>query len=446
MQRFDQSTGALPCRFTGYRRQCQQVVSEFCRSTTATVPRSHSSQDPSSQVRSARSMSYTRSLEDAEGRSGTVVVVRAGNYKKSLNDEEPAFRSLCRLYNCSFTELCIENNLDETTPVIKCTVQFLLTDPPYNVRRLRGAPNSDYDVLTPDDMKTVVDVAATLLRPGGHAVIFCTVQQFAIWYKLFCSHKTPDEEARSAAAPTFMVDAGPLIFTDHASRHRTNPAHKSCSLADAADLAIHLKKNGLRLEEEETMVSYQNFGYVRSSFSACKNVIDQVMGPAPGERIFASSSPDGTGSRRLLRPEQKQIALLMELVSRFFQPGNIVVDLFQVLFLVLLLVFVFPSTGCLSAAKRTPGALRSLMLASLMSLPLQPLKAVRTSSTSSRLKNKLRESSRLQPCTALRVCLLPEETRTACCRTAFPRTNSSLQKFFESCRLCGETPAFLHLT
>lgn len=82
-----------------------------------------------------------------------------------------------------------------------------------------------------------------------------------------------------------------------------------------------MKRNGLSFAEEETMVNYQNFGFVQSSYPAYRNVIDNIRAPEPSEIIRINR-------RKFLRPQQKPILLLKELISRFSQPGDFVVDLF----------------------------------------------------------------------------------------------------------------------
>ena len=87
-----------------------------------------------------------------------------------------------------------------------------------------------------------------------------------------------------------------------------------------AEMAVHIKKNGLSYDREKEMVNYKPFGYVNSRHSAMKNTIDNVPGLSPNERI---PHPTQSGP---LRAEQKSVELLKELISRFSQPGDTVVD------------------------------------------------------------------------------------------------------------------------
>lgn len=83
-------------------------------------------------------------------------------------------------YRCSFVSQ-IENHLavggDQP---IEESVQLVLTDPAYNCRRKGGDENASHDVLAETNMKEEVRIIANILRKGGHAHLFCSVQQFNI--------------------------------------------------------------------------------------------------------------------------------------------------------------------------------------------------------------------------------------------------------------------------
>lgn len=219
--------------------------------------------------------------------------------------------SIAALYNCSY-EALLETHNESTGVDLTEQVQLVLTDPPYNVL------SAKHDRLPDTEMPQVVETIAQLLRPGGHVVLFCTAQQWSKWATLFTEY---DPRTSGAPRPFFNVDKVPMIFTNHPSFNKTSPHRKSCSLNSAGEFAVHAKRNGLPFKEEEKMVNYINFGYVQSSFPAYRNVIDNIRAPEPGEIIKSKSS-------KFLRTEQKPIALLKELISRFSQPRDFVVDLF----------------------------------------------------------------------------------------------------------------------
>jgi len=57
------------------------------------------------------------------------------------------------------------------------TVQVVVTDPPYDTRRLAGQENAEHDVLTEQDVLDAVEQFCILPRPGGHVLIFFFMQQ-----------------------------------------------------------------------------------------------------------------------------------------------------------------------------------------------------------------------------------------------------------------------------
>ena len=96
------------------------------------------------------------------------------------------------------------------------------------------------------------------------------------------------------------------------------------------------------------MVNYKNFNYVASTYPAYRNVIDNCKGPLPSESIRVQKS-DNSGTANL-RSEQKPLSVLKELISRFFQPVAMVVDLFSGTFATALACFDLPKhcqfVGC----------------------------------------------------------------------------------------------------
>jgi len=100
---------------------------------------------------------------------------------------------------------------------------------------------------------------------------------------------------------------------------------KTTSLYRSSEFAVHVAKKGLKKEYACAPVDYSNFKYISSTHYSHVNVIDDVprldVGNASGSLIPKSWYCD-------LRPEQKSLALLKELISRFKKLGHIVVDLF----------------------------------------------------------------------------------------------------------------------
>lgn len=87
-----------------------------------------------------------------------------------------------KLYECKSTELVSPSGeTPHPRSFLDSTVQHRLTDPPYDVCRKRDANQSAYNKLSASNIKEAVERETSVLRPGGHAVVFCTAQQSATW-------------------------------------------------------------------------------------------------------------------------------------------------------------------------------------------------------------------------------------------------------------------------
>ena len=252
------------------------------------------------------------------------------------SDEEPSVPDMmkilesemapyARLHCCKFQEV-VEVHEAIALEELEGVVQLLLTDPPYNIRRIRGDENSDYDAMTVEDMMEFVDLVGTVLRAGGHGIIFCSYQQHRRWVKLFLEKMMDNEEEDEEETNMFSVDTTPLITVRHPTHFTGNPVRRSSALLNSAEYAVHVKKNGLPYSEESQMVNYRGFNHVKSTMQGYRNVIDNVKALVPGEQVrmwdedLKKSMP--------LRCEQKSIALMKEIICRFSQPNDIVLDTF----------------------------------------------------------------------------------------------------------------------
>lgn len=246
------------------------------------------------------------------------------------------------MHSCSYENLVDALDNDGSSVDISGNTQFVCIDPPYNVRRMSGRDRAAYDTLFVTDMDKVIALIDELLRPGGHAVIMCSNEQFMEWktkFETYGSHHSRQDviASRSATRKVFNVDKTPLHFVRAPHVHASNPRRASCNLSSSVEQAVHVKKNGLPFAQEAMMVNYRTFGMVPSRFSATRNVIDNVPGLAPGEALRVPIAADvnpsesqcpPSSSSVMLRPEQKPLPLIQELVCRFSQPGDIVVDFF----------------------------------------------------------------------------------------------------------------------
>ena len=217
--------------------------------------------------------------------------------------------------------------------------QLVLADPPYEVRFDRDHSNSDYDQLSERNMTRTVTICEQVLRPGGHVVLFCSADQFPEWKKKFVK---PDRNGLPSGK--FDVTPVPILFIPERGAESRVPYHRTLTHKNCADYAFHAVKKHEGMEEAMKQVSWSAHGYVHSSVPPIFNVVDGVPRFAPGERILVQqergendsddeteghdSNPGTTGSRNMARAEQKNLALIMELIMRYTQPGDVVVDMF----------------------------------------------------------------------------------------------------------------------
>ena len=104
-------------------------------------------------------------------------------------------------------------------------VSLVLTDPPYNTRREAGATNSEHNKFSSTDMKKAADLIANLLRPYGHAFIFCSYQQSFEWRKALLS-ADGGSFLKVPAVPEVIVRDPAAVNQGGSFRyHRLNVAH-----------------------------------------------------------------------------------------------------------------------------------------------------------------------------------------------------------------------------
>ena len=99
------------------------------------------------------------------------------------------------------------------------------------------------------------------------------------------------------------------------------------------DIAIHVWKPHGPVHAQ-TRVNYRNQGYiVEEGYPRFRNVMAEILRVVKPEavRVPPSSSNNGSASGaawKILRPEQKSVAMLAEIILQYTNPGDIVVDLF----------------------------------------------------------------------------------------------------------------------
>ncbi|OSX79884.1 hypothetical protein BU14_0070s0059, partial [Porphyra umbilicalis] len=202
----------------------------------------------------------------------------------------------CRTYELDFWKFPVSR--------LQLRVQLLLTDIPWNTRRVAGNDNSDHDVFTDSDR-------GVLVRQGGHAIIMCSFSQFSDLSKTLESYKAP-----TTNESLWAVDAGPMAFICSTP---TGAPRSTTTLANHMFVAVHATRRGAGLAGHR-MVNYRVFDSDVSSMPGNSNVYNHVTQPTGREVVYAG---DG-----ILRPEQKPVSLLRELIRRFTKPSDVVLDLF----------------------------------------------------------------------------------------------------------------------
>lgn len=240
----------------------------------------------------------------------------------------------CRIHDVPFSAL-VDVDADESGFYLDGKVSFVVTDPPYNIRNQRSANNSSHDVLTESDMKKCVELFDALLKKGGHGLIFCSSLQFHTWFELLKEYTVCQEDGdsdedsqplRRMKISPFHVEEAMIHFQSSPGHYNRDPAKKSLAHMSVVQTAIHFWKKGTSEGDCDRILNYQCQGYVSSRHAAWTNCIDNIPRLGPEEGLYF---PKGVyESQGMVRPEQKSILLLMEIISQYTNEGDIVVDMF----------------------------------------------------------------------------------------------------------------------
>ena len=214
-------------------------------------------------------------------------------------------------------------------------VQLLLTDPPYNTRSSQGRNNSSYDIFTSADMRNVADIAKEVLCPGGHGHIFCSGLQFMQWSNaLRRTKETVTDYAEDPAGNTssevavFPSESNALHYVRSPGNYNSDPRTKRLHHMSMVDQAVHFWRNGPTHAELLAKTNYSVPPETCSSHPLWTNVIVNVERLQPGEVLYRERGA-GPGAPQMLRPEQKSTKMLRDVIRKFTQPGDLVMDLFS---------------------------------------------------------------------------------------------------------------------
>ena len=264
---------------------------------------------------------------------GNTIPVQEEDSSNVSKEMQQLMQPYCRIYDTHFRNL-VDLDMELNGEHLDEAVQLILTDPPYNTRRESNARNSDHDSLLLADIAECVDLFGRVLRPGGHGLVFCSMLQFNSWFRLLLQHKetntAPVESQEQSIYPpnernTFRVDKVPLFFVPSSGQYASNPAFKKVSHTSIVQIAIHFWKPSEKGEDDLDRANYSNHGYIASKHPSWTNCLDNIPRLEANEKVMVQMED---AREVMLRPEQKNVDLLKELILQYTSKGDIVFDFF----------------------------------------------------------------------------------------------------------------------
>lgn len=108
--------------------------------------------------------------------------------KAAMRALRKAMAPVCAVFDVPFQSLIAEHDM-MTLRILRGTVDFVLTDPPYNVRRKVNTENSEHDKFSFGDMQKISGLLGEVMKPGAHGHVFCSTLQFSKWHKVLSSEQ-----------------------------------------------------------------------------------------------------------------------------------------------------------------------------------------------------------------------------------------------------------------
>lgn len=276
--------------------------------------------------------------EDVEVKEEPVnLSIRPGRDVNMTNDVSDALDNVAAEMGKTFkmVDIPFEELIDVARVTERINIQertsLLLTDPPYNVRREGGAENSDHDVFTHKNVEDLCDFAKSVLKTGGHGIIFCSFSQFEN-YRSILANTTENvryiENGKEVykVEQVFTVESTPLVFV-RADGNFNNTNRNPLTHINMVELCVHFWRRGLSMEQHKKNIDYKTPNEFGCSLPPWTNVITNVQIPTGSEVVYLPGDEDDSDNRRQkFRPEQKPISLLKYLINKFCRPGSLVVD------------------------------------------------------------------------------------------------------------------------
>lgn len=269
-------------------------------------------------------------------------VVLSAEEQEAFSALKTEMTSFVSVYDSHYKDL-VEVHSEACGEDLTGKVDLVLTDPPYNTRREQGRPNSNHDVLSKDDMEGTVDMIEGVLVAGGHGHIFCSYQQIVEWERVLekkCSSEDAssdssasdasmdsDRPSKKMAVPTFILDTTPLHYTRAPGHYKNNPIVRKLTHTSVDEYAVHFWRHGASFSECWARVDYQAVSDTPSSYPGFTNEMNNIPRIPWSEMVF-KNQVGTTGRRQMVRPEQKNVSWMKDLVSKFTKPGMTVLDCF----------------------------------------------------------------------------------------------------------------------
>ena len=247
-----------------------------------------------------------------------------------------AMVKLVAMYDCNFDDL-LSTTVDGDGVDLEDNVDFLITDPPYNIRHDSSKENSEHDQFSREDMEDLVDLCASVMKKGAHGIIFCAFSQFEQYRKLFAEYtKTALDYEKDPTGNTsteksvFVVENVPLVFVKK-NGNFNNPSKQSGAHVNVAEFCLHFWKTTGDSEEIKKSfrdrLDYDTPSEFGGTLPSWTNVVTNVTPPALDEIVYKPTVADDLHrSRQKMRPEQKPVDLIKFLLNKFTVGGDFVCD------------------------------------------------------------------------------------------------------------------------
>lgn len=127
----------------------------------------------------------------------------------------------------------------------------------------------------------------------------------------------------------FSVKPNPLTFVSALGNFRWNPTRNSLSHVNLMEIAVHCWRKGVPLEQARKKVDYTKTPTIFGIHPPWTNTMRNIPRLSPDEVVYLERPDPFTalsGKKPMLRPEQKQIQLMMYLIEKFSEPGDFSMD------------------------------------------------------------------------------------------------------------------------